>query len=234
MPFLTLPVAMGIAAAGSTAAGIYGTRSAGKQNRRAQDLQREESRLALEDAAAERALLAEQVARQAALEERKQTEAQARWNQAMAQDQARWQDYLRANEPHWTFGGRVLSSLYDLAGMPGGAPAMPDAGTLGGLSFDGRRATVEGGAPMLPLDTMAAGGMPVSTTRPVPMASAGRRSRYARRPFAPMATPASGGMSLSDLASLATLASARTPIQGRTIRPDVNVTRAPVAAAMRY
>src|SRR3990167_5259160 len=170
----------GLLAGGSTAANVYNTRSAGRQNRRAQDLQAEEGRRALEDAAEERRLLAEQAAAdraqraedralraeeeraRRALDERKQTETQARWTQAMAQDQTRWQDYLRANEPHWNFGGRGLGNLYDLAGVQGGAPAMPDTAALSGMSFDARSSGAPrvGGAPLLPLDTMASGGVP--------------------------------------------------------------------------
>ena len=232
----TAAIALGLGAiGGQTAAGIYGTRSAGRQNRRAQDLQADEGRRAQEDARAERELIAQQAAEdrrllaeeqtaRRALDERKQTEAQARWNQAMTQDQSRWQDYLRANEPHWNQGGRVLGNLFDLAGMSGGAPSMPDTRSLAGASFEARsaaapsaweEAAARGSGPRMPdgrrapmsLDALAgssAGSVPVS--RPLPVRAPQRARMAARRPFPTMAQPSSGGMSLQQLASLAALA----------------------------
>ena len=200
-------------AGASTAANIYGTRSAGRQNRRAQDLQAEESRLAVREAAEDRALAAEEARAQRGLEERRMAESQARWTQAQAQDQSRWQDYLRANEPHWNQGGRVLGNLFDLAGMSGGAPSMPNTGAMAGASFDERSAAAPSGAvsapvgaaPLLSLDDAMASGAPVSTAQPVPRAVPAR-TQMAPRSYAMAQRPSGGGSSMSQLLSLAEMA----------------------------
>lgn len=188
---------------------IYATRSAGKQNRRAQDLQERDSQRALEDAAADRALAAEEARAQRELEARRLTEAQDRWTQAQARDQSRWQDYLRANEPHWTAGGRILGSLYDMAGMSGGGQAMPNVQALAAASPDARRAAAPGPGPYSPpreatVDGIAPGG-PVSTTPLMPR-GVPARTRMAPRPYAMAARPSGGGMSTQQLLSLVELA----------------------------
>ena len=114
---MSIPIAMGLMAAGTTATQVYGQKSANKTNKRSLEAtERSDVRAErLEDAR----LKDEREARAAEL-----AEIKAAREARDARDQERWKDYLRVNEPFWQAGSGVLRSLYDIAGMGGGsAPA---------------------------------------------------------------------------------------------------------------
>lgn len=188
MPFPLIPLAIA-ALVGSTASQVYGTKTAGKQNRRALEAgERSDTRAA----AIEAARVAEE---RRSLDERlkfDREESQRKkemYDLAVARDDQRWQDYLRINEPMWRQGTGVLGSLYDIAGMGGQAPAYaPPTRPSAGASMSA----------------------PDMSSR-VPMAAASLTSPLARPPLRPsspamMAAPRTG-MSLDQLMQLASLAS---------------------------
>ena len=195
MPWMTIPIALAITGGAAGAAQVYGTRTAGKQNRRAMEAT-ERSDVRAESLERER--LTEE---RRALDERLklEREAEARkerfYTEAVQRDRERWQDYLRINEPHWRQGSGVLQNLYDIAGVgsaPGfQMPTQPAPGTT---------APTTGYGP--------AG--PVSSTTPV--------DRPPRRvmPMMPTPSPASPMSSLQDVMQLATLGgSSRMPVPAR-------------------
>lgn len=201
MPWMTIPIALGISAAASGAAQVYGTRTAGKQNRRAIEAsERSDTRAAEIEAAraAEEKRRADLEMANAAEERRIRKE---NYDIAVQRDKERWQDYLRINEPMWRQGSGVLGSLYDIAGFggEGGAPAYAPPTQPGPMPAGG------GGGPVT---------LPPSPTRPPgldgrsPMAGgpggidpAGRwQNARATAPQMPM--PSSGQSSLTDLMQL--------------------------------
>ena len=99
---MTIPIAMGLAAGGSTAVSVYQARSTNKTNQRSLELDERNAR-------------------------REEGLARA----AMEQDRARWDDYLRVHEPIWSGAGTTLRSLYGLAGLeaPSAGPAIPAPGS---------------------------------------------------------------------------------------------------------
>lgn len=107
MPFMSIPIALAIGAAGSAASSIYSAKRAGDTNNRALAAQERDA------------------ARQAQLDERR-----------IAIDQQRWNDYVRIHEPIWNIGGGALRNLAGMAGVPmassgrgpTAAPAMPSGG----------------------------------------------------------------------------------------------------------
>ena len=100
MPWMTVPIAMAIAGAGSTAVSVYSTKKAAKVNEKSLEAQELES-------------VRETAART------------AEYDQAIALDKQRWADYVRVHEPSWQLGNRTLASLSDIAGYGGPTPQMP-------------------------------------------------------------------------------------------------------------
>ena len=182
----------GGALAGSTAAQIHATKSAGGHNRRALEAtERSDVRAErLEDAR----LKDEREARAAEL-----AEIKAAREAALQRDKERWADYLRVNEPFWKAGSGVLSSLYDIAGMGGSAPAyvsptQPPPGapppsapppTSGTMPIPGRHGGVTG-----------VGGN---------TGQIGHITRGGTRPLGPISPAPVQAMSLTDLMQLAQL-----------------------------
>jgi len=87
----------------------------------------------------------------------KAQERQAQREMAMAERseanrQRMWQDYVRLNQPTWQMGGRVLQSLYDLAGGRGQGPGAPVAQTapMQGMSLQALANYGSGGGAMAP------------------------------------------------------------------------------------
>ena len=191
MPWMTIPIALGLAAAGSTAAQVYGQRSASGQNRRAIEAsERSDTRAAtIESArvAEERRALDERLKFDREESQRKK----AMYDQAVATDNQRWQDYLRINEPIWRQGAGVLGSLYDIAGMPGQAPAFATP------------ARPSAGASMSVPDLSLRAPMTAA-----PMTSTSVARPPLRRPSPSLVVaPRTGGMSLEQLMQLASLGS---------------------------
>lgn len=105
MPFMTIPIAMGLAAAGSTGVSLYQSHKAGKQNDRV---------LSAQERDAERA---------EALEREDMQRRENARRESMEFDRQRWGDYVGARQPHWQFGGNLLGGLYKMMGMSGGSTA---------------------------------------------------------------------------------------------------------------
>lgn len=221
----TVGLALG-AIGGQTAANIYGTRTAGKQNKKAMEASERsdtraadlEARRLSEEAAAREADRAEERRnREASLaEERRwredqaklQREADARkerlYNEAVGRDRERYQEYLKAWQPHWQSGSGVLNSLYDIAGFQG--QRVNPAANAAALSPTSAPPT---------LGSVGPSDAPVSSTMPVGrswgtdmgVSGGGTSARYQPRQFAQMEMPTPRGMSLIDLAQMASAAS---------------------------
>lgn len=186
----------GLALGGQTAANIYGTRSAGKQNKRAQDLTAQSDTRAAD---LERARLAEErraLDVQLQFQRDESARKKAQYDAALAQDNSRWQDYIRINEPYWKQGAGVLGSLYDIAGMPGQAPGYAAPSRPAPLATGG------GGMSLADLSTSVSSPVagPISYgTRSAAMTPPSRTPAT----FPTMAIPKGGGMSLEQLMQLA-------------------------------
>lgn len=134
MPWMTIPIALGMAAAGSGAASVYATKRSGDINRRSIEAgersdtraaELERARLAAEERARQEALAEERRWReeQARLEREREARRERLYQEAVGRDRERWQDYLKVWQPHWQAGAGVLGNLYDIAGVSGANPA---------------------------------------------------------------------------------------------------------------
>ena len=122
--------ALAMAALGSLGASTYATKSAGAQNRRSQDYQREaDTRAATMEAerlAEEKRLADEKIV----LERENRARQDRQYQDALQRDRERWADYVRVNQPHWQTGSNALAGLYELAGFQGGVPAGGDPAAM--------------------------------------------------------------------------------------------------------
>lgn len=183
MPWMTIPIAMGIAGAGSAAAGIYSSKRAADTNDKALQAGERDADRAAADSREERAF------------------KERLYQQQVEADKQRWADYVRIHEPHWQMGQGVLGSLYNMAGVqpppspPPSAPPTagmaPPAGPMVDATRGGAGVWSNPGAPTS-LTDMARGGT-------VPMM---RRQQAMPAPAAPTA-PRAQGMSLADIMALA-------------------------------
>ena len=195
-----ISLAAGIAlasAASTTATGIYQSKKAGSVNERAIDAQAAADQRALEND------------RYAVDQQREEAELMRQWyaEQEQAQrdyDQGRWDDYIRANQPYWAVGNQAFAKLSDMAGLPAGAaPGMPQVGSAPmGAAGSSRRAL----PPSAGLSNLArpSGGVAPGGSRGAAVGGRGL--------VQPMPT-AGGGMSITDLVSLAELG--KTPSEPR-------------------
>ena len=175
---------------GTTAAGIYSSRSAANVNRRSIDAQERSDQ------------------RAADLEAQRLAEERRQYDAAVQRDRERWADYTRVWEPHWQMGQGVLGSLYNMAGLQPGAPgpSAPSAlppGTGGAAPTSASLADLA-----LQPDASGVFAMPPASGSTLPVTSRHlARSQRPRRPIQPMAEmPTPRGMGLSELMALADMA----------------------------
>ena len=145
-------IGIGIAAAaGQTIASVHGTRTAGRENRRAVEAQQTSERTALD---IEREALANDRAQQEeaqrieqervelerqrhednlAFERQRQADAlalqreqdqqrQMRYQDWLASEEGRWGDYIKANQPTWNIGNQAFGQAAGLMGLAGAVP----------------------------------------------------------------------------------------------------------------
>lgn len=141
MPWMTLPIALGVTGAATAAGQIYGTKKAASVNTRAIRAQQETERAALaaegvaeanatavrreELAAVERARERDLEAADRARAETIAAADRAR-EQALEWDKVRWADIVRMREPYVAAGSGIYANLLDLArGGAGGGTSMP-------------------------------------------------------------------------------------------------------------
>ena len=198
---MPIPVLAAIAiagAVGTTASNIHSTRSAARTNRESIAAQREsEAEASRLEAEAQRQEAVRQERELALARERDAATERAR-QESTAFDRERWNSYMEASRPQWEMSGRIFNNLIDLAG--GGS-------SQGGSRGSGASMPLVAGQGAPPPE----GGMPPSGPSGqageqtlMGLARATRPASHRPKPFPIVAaTQQRGGMSLMDLARLA-------------------------------